>query len=155
MAQHAAESDAWIEYLDADVCRRLLASHPVGRVAVLVDGAPEIFPVNHALIDGSVVFRTDDGTKLQALLADPRTCFETDGLDLERRTGWSVLVKGVAREITSAAELARVERLTFEYWGIGPKAHLVAIDATEISGRAIRRPEIDLPPHAWTPDGPA
>src|ERR1043165_4198297 len=63
----AVVGNGWVEYLDADECRRLLAAHPVGRVAVLVHGAPEIFPVNHAFVDGAVVFRTDDGTKLQAL----------------------------------------------------------------------------------------
>jgi len=121
---------------------------------VLVHGAPEIFPVNHALVDGTVVFRTDDGTKLRALLANPRTCFEVDGLDLDRRTGWSVLVKGVAREITRPDELARLGGLTAEYWGIGPKSHLIAIDASDVSGRAVRRPDVELPPHAQTPDGP-
>jgi hypothetical protein len=148
------DDDAWIEYLDTAECRMLLASHPVGRVAVLVHGAPEIFPVNHALVDGSVVFRTDDGTKLRALLENPRTCFEADGLDVERRTGWSVVVKGIAREVTTAEELARIEHHDLRFWGIGPKSHLVAIDASEISGRSVRRPDIERPPHAQTPAGP-
>ena len=148
------DDDAWIEYLDAAECRMLLASHPVGRVAVLVHGAPEIFPVNHALVDGSVLFRTDDGTKLRALLENPRTCFEADGVDVERRTGWSVMVKGVAREVTAPDQLARFERHALTFWGIGPKSHLVAIDASDISGRAVRRPDVELPPHADTPDGP-
>src|SRR4029078_11313703 len=81
METDIGDDDAWIEYLEPDECRRLVAAHPVGRVAALVHGAPEIFPVNHALVDGSVVFRTDDGTKLRALLENPRTCFEVDGLD--------------------------------------------------------------------------
>ena len=149
-----ALDDAWVEYLSADECQILLDSHPVGRVAVLVQGAPEIFPVNHTFVDGSVVFRTDDGTKLQALLANPRTCFEVDGLDVDRRTGWSVVVKGTAREVTAPAELARLERLALRFWGVGPKSHLVAIDAVEITGRAVRRPDVELPPHAQTPRGP-
>ena len=149
----ALDGDAWVEYLDADECRQLVAAHPVGRVAVLVHGAPEIFPVNHALVDGTIVFRTDDGTKLRALLEYPRTCFEVDGLDVDRRTGWSVMVKGVAREVTRPAELARLGSLPLLYWGVGPKSHLVAIDASEITGRAVRRPEVERPPHARTPGG--
>jgi uncharacterized protein len=145
--------DVWVEYLDADECRHLIAAHPVGRVAVLVHGAPEIFPVNHALVGSSVVFRTDDGTKLRGLLANPRTCFECDGLDVERRTAWSVVVKGVAREITDAAELAEIERVRLRFWGVGPKSHVVGIDASEMSGRAIRRSDIERPPHAHTPGG--
>jgi hypothetical protein len=150
----ARDDGAWIEYLSADECRVLLDAHPVGRVAVIVDGAPEVFPVNHAYLDGSVVFRTDDGTKLRALLANPRTCFEVDGLDVDRRTGWSVVVKGTAHEVTAPTELARLERLSLPFWGVGPKSHLVAIDASEITGRAVRRPDLDRPPRAYTPDGP-
>jgi hypothetical protein len=110
--------------------------------------------VNHALVDGTVVFRTDDGTKLRALLENPHTSFEADGLDLDRRTGWSVLVKGVAREVTRPDEVARLEHQPLTFWGIGPKSHLVAIDASEITGRAVRRPDVERPPHACTPAGP-
>jgi nitroimidazol reductase NimA-like FMN-containing flavoprotein (pyridoxamine 5'-phosphate oxidase superfamily) len=35
--------------LDPDDCAELLASSTLGRLGVLVDGRPEIFPVNHAV----------------------------------------------------------------------------------------------------------
>lgn len=42
----------------------LLRRAVVGRLALTVDGRPEIFPVNHMVDHGTVVFRTAVGTKL-------------------------------------------------------------------------------------------
>ena len=83
----------------------LLAAAAVGRVGVLVDSAPEIYPVNHAVDGESVLFRTDPGNKLHAVERSPSVCFEADGIDADARGGWSVLVKGRAVELTSAADL--------------------------------------------------
>ncbi len=55
-----------LEVLERHECLRLLASQPVGRVAVVVDAWPMIFPVNYALDGDSIVFRTDEGSKLPA-----------------------------------------------------------------------------------------
>lgn len=46
----------------------LLRQAVVGRLAVIVDGAPDNFPVNHQVDHGSVVFRTAAGTKLAGAL---------------------------------------------------------------------------------------
>lgn len=53
----------WLEHLSTPECWRLLAQSPVGRVGVLVDSAPEIYPVNHVVDEQTVVFRTDPGSK--------------------------------------------------------------------------------------------
>jgi Pyridoxamine 5'-phosphate oxidase len=58
------DSRTGLEVLDRDECLRLLASQPVGRVAVVVDGSPMIFPVNYALDGESIVFRSDAGSKI-------------------------------------------------------------------------------------------
>jgi hypothetical protein len=41
----------------------LLRQVPVGRIAVIVDALPVIFPIKFAVVDGAVVFRTPPGTK--------------------------------------------------------------------------------------------
>ena len=57
----------WLEILGTEACWELLASAPVGRLGVVVDGRPEIFPVNFVTDDRTIVFRTEVGSKLAAL----------------------------------------------------------------------------------------
>jgi nitroimidazol reductase NimA-like FMN-containing flavoprotein (pyridoxamine 5'-phosphate oxidase superfamily) len=127
----------WMQHLGTDACWELLASCPVGRIGVLSDGAPEIYPVNH-LVDGhTVVFRTDPGSKLHALDRIPVVCFEVDDIDADSCAGWSVLLKGRAETLTMPEELRRVSALPLRYWTIGDKAHWVRIRPIEVTGRRI------------------
>src|SRR5690606_25990380 len=68
------------ERLDSAACLALLREAPFGRLAVIVDGRPDIFPVNHAVQHGSVVFRTSTGTKLHSAIGQP-VAYEVDGYD--------------------------------------------------------------------------
>ena len=43
--------------MQTDECLELLRNHHVGRVSVVVDGQPLIFPVNYAIEGRNVVFR--------------------------------------------------------------------------------------------------
>lgn len=127
----------WLEHIDAPRCWDLVESVPVGRVGVLNDSAPEIYPVNHAVDRQTIVFRTDPGTKLRSLLRSPAVCFEVDGVAPDRATGWSVLVKGRAEQIRDPAELRAVERLSLRPWSLGDKAHWIRIVPAEVTGRRI------------------
>src|SRR5829696_7237901 len=103
------DSRTWLEHLGQDRSWDLLGRSPVGRIGVLVDSAPEIYPVNFVVDDRTIVFRTDAGTKLASLGRNPSVCFQVDGIDPENRTGWSVLVKGRAEEVRNAEERRRAE----------------------------------------------
>ena len=48
-------------------CWELLATQPVGRVAVIVGHYPVVFPVNYAVDDKTIVYRTGAGTKLHSV----------------------------------------------------------------------------------------
>ncbi|MEO7429615.1 MAG: pyridoxamine 5'-phosphate oxidase family protein, partial [Acidimicrobiales bacterium] len=63
-----------MEHLPPEECWSLLATVPVGRIGVLVNSAPEIYPVNHAVDGETIVFRTDPGTKLDAVDRSPSVC---------------------------------------------------------------------------------
>lgn len=132
---------AWVQHLNEQECWRLLARSPVGRVGVLIDSAPEIYPVNHLVYDDTIVFRTDPGAKLRGLTRSPMVCFEVDELDTANRTAWSVLVKGRAREIDPPTPLHRLAELPWDCWELGPKDHWIRIVAAEITGRRIERLE--------------
>jgi uncharacterized protein len=144
----------WLEHLDARHCWELLASVPVGRIGVLNDSAPEIYPVNHAVDRQTVVFRTDPGTKLRGLLRNPAVCFEVDGVDPEDGTGWSVLVKGRAVQIRDADELRAADRLQLQPWTLGDKVRWIRILPAEVTGRRIWS-RVPAPPKEEEDDVPA
>ena len=67
-----------MEDLSEADCLELLAGHHFGRIGVVSDGQPMIFPVNYFFEDRRVAIRTDPGTKLSAA-AQGQVAFEIDG----------------------------------------------------------------------------
>lgn len=128
----------WLEMLQPDACWLLIGSESVGRVSILVDGIPEIYPINHFVDQLTIVFRTDPGTKLEGLTASPMVCFEVDGVDEANQLGWSVMMKGRAVRLDTPAAVARVQDLPVRPWAQGEKAHWIRIEPVEITGRRIR-----------------
>ncbi len=131
------EGRTWLELVPEEECWRLLAEAERGRVGVLVDGMPEIFPVNHVVDHRTLLFRTDPGSKLTGLRRHPMVCFEIDG-ELPGHAAWSVLVKGRAVEQVSAEAVRRATALSLTSWAKGDKIHWIRIDPVEVSGRRIR-----------------
>ncbi len=127
----------WLEHISPTECWSLVAGTPVGRIGVLNDSAPEIYPVNHVVDRDTIVFRTDPGSKLRGLLRSPAVCYQVDGIDPADATGWSVLVKGRAAELRNPDDLRRVANLPLHYWTLGDKAHWIRIIPDEITGRRI------------------
>jgi nitroimidazol reductase NimA-like FMN-containing flavoprotein (pyridoxamine 5'-phosphate oxidase superfamily) len=128
-----------LQVLSPDECYRLLATEQIGRLGVNAEHYPLIFPVNYAL-DGTVlVIRTDAGTKLSA--ADhANVTFEVDQIDKQTRSGWSVLVRGLAEAVTGAHRAELVERTHasgVEPWAPGDHGHWMRLIPQGISGRRI------------------
>jgi nitroimidazol reductase NimA-like FMN-containing flavoprotein (pyridoxamine 5'-phosphate oxidase superfamily) len=113
---------------------------PVGRVAVSVGALPVVLPVNFSVLDGDIVFRTVAGTKFHAASAGAVVAFETDSYDPDGRSGWSVLVQGVARVVTDPDELDRVQQLGVDPWAVdGDADRVIRITRSRISGRRFVR----------------
>lgn len=111
----------------------LLSSAGYGRLAVVIAGAPEIFPVNFVAKHPSIYVRTAEGTKLFGAVVGHPVALEIDQVD---STGaWSVVAKGTPREVTARAEADVVDELGLEPWVATVKRHLIAIDVTAVSGR--------------------
>ncbi len=132
-----------LEVLDRDACMCLLASARLGRLAVVVEGRPVVFPVNYVLDGDAVVFRTGGGTKLHAAVGN-EVAFEIDGSDGSYHTGWSVLVGGRAEEIVDARDLERCARLPLRPWARGDVSHWIRIRPRAVTGRRIPPHGIDL-----------
>jgi nitroimidazol reductase NimA-like FMN-containing flavoprotein (pyridoxamine 5'-phosphate oxidase superfamily) len=119
--------------LSEDECWYLLATRTLGRLATVVAGQPEIFPVNFVVQRPTVLFRTAEGRKLLSAVMDDRVAFEADDHDFA--AGWSVVVKGRAEAMTDSADLERAERAQLLSWIPNVKSHYVRIVAAEITGR--------------------
>jgi uncharacterized protein len=127
------QMDAVVE-LSAAESWALLRRAVVGRLALTIDGRPEIFPVNYMVDHGSVVFRTALGTKLAGAVGH-WVAFEVDGYDRSTVSAWSVVVKGTAREVQSMYDVLDAFELPLFPWHSAPKPHFVRIEPESISGR--------------------
>lgn len=130
-----------VELMSADECWALLGTARVGRVAVDIAGQPDIFPVNHGVHDRAILFRTQAGTKLAATLLGRHVAFEIDDVDPDTRTVWSVVVRGLAREVLHPAAMLIAAQVTPPAWTLGAKPHFVQIDPMVVSGRRFRIPD--------------
>jgi uncharacterized protein len=134
MTRSAEHSDD-LEEIYPRECLELLATAVVGRLGVVVLGRPEIFPVNYALdASRSVILRTSLGTKFTAAI-NHHVAFEVDRFDAHARTGWSVVVHGVAHQTNA---VSKSERPLLPW--LDPVPYLVRIAHISISGRRIIDP---------------
>ncbi len=138
MSTNAAPSPLHeIEILSEEQCWNLLDRYELGRLALVADGAPEIFPVNYVTDGPHVFFRTAPGTKLEKLAESPRVAFEVDTYD--DRHAASVILKGVAHRLVLQSEIDAAEALSLTSWLPTLKYRWVRITATEVSGRRFPR----------------
>lgn len=122
--------------ISPDECLRLLASCSLGRLAYIARArVPDIVPVNFSLHDGDLLIRSGPGPKLQAAERRELVAFEVDRIDEDAKTGWSVVVHGVAERVPWSDEL-HVE--VGPSWATGPRQHVIRLSPRRITGRRLR-----------------
>ncbi len=126
-----------LEILIEEQCLDLLSGASLGRIAVTVGAVPAIFPVNYRLLDGQILFRTGDGTKLHHSSDNSVVAFEVDQVDPSTHEGWSVLVVGVAREVKDQERAGTMLHTLPRPWAPGERDHVIAIIPEFVSGRRI------------------
>jgi nitroimidazol reductase NimA-like FMN-containing flavoprotein (pyridoxamine 5'-phosphate oxidase superfamily) len=117
-------------------CLELLASVPVGRVVFTVRALPAIRPVNHFVDGDTIVIRSSLAAGLAAVVTTDGAvvvAYEADEIDLERRTGWTVVVTGAARLVLDEERLARYEH-AIEPWVDEPMTCVIGIDCDLVTG---------------------
>ena len=132
-----------LERLSAGECLRLIASVPVGRIVYTLRALPAVEPVNFAVHDGDIVFRTEPGGKLAAAVRQAVVAFEVDELDFSCRDGWSVTIVGTAREVADPADVARLGQIGLAPWAPGEREHFIRITPGIVTGRWLHR-AVDL-----------
>jgi nitroimidazol reductase NimA-like FMN-containing flavoprotein (pyridoxamine 5'-phosphate oxidase superfamily) len=129
--------DEGLELLTEEQCWDLLSQADVGRVGVTLSALPAIFPVNYALIDRSIVFRTGPGTKLAAATAGTVVAFQVDDYQAVDRSGWSVLAVGPAETVRDFDVTFKVLDAGLEPWAGGARTHIVRVSPGFLSGRRV------------------
>lgn len=120
--------------LTTEACWDLLRSHQFGRLALTVGGEPEIFPINYTVQDGTLVFRTAQGTKLAALTVNDVVALEIDGFD--QTSGWSVVVKGQAHPAEWGADYEDAAESGLQPWVATRKHVFVRVVPRYVTGRS-------------------
>jgi len=130
------QPDADLEVLSEHTCRELLASRDLGRIAFQDEKEIEIFPVNYATDGTIVVFRTGPGTKL-VQSTETRVAFEVDEWNSATEVGWSVVLKGVAEEVTPGVDpfAAALRSRPVVPLAPGERDYWIAIYPATITGR--------------------
>jgi nitroimidazol reductase NimA-like FMN-containing flavoprotein (pyridoxamine 5'-phosphate oxidase superfamily) len=133
------------EPMDEAECLRLMSAGGVGRVGYTGRFGPTVVPVNYALYEGTVVFRTGQDSPMGEDLrsgiehAESKVAFEIDEISPATREGWSILVQGSAHPVDSETERVSVMQSGVEPWAGGEKELFVRVIPTRITGRRIRR----------------
>ncbi|OBK75692.1 pyridoxamine 5'-phosphate oxidase family protein [Mycobacterium sp. 1164985.4] len=127
-----------LEDLNRRQCLDLLQGVRVGRLVFTEDALPAVQPVNFRLWRDDVVIRVAGGPKLAAATDNQVVAFQSDELDADLRTGWSVTVVGHAEPITDVDELLEVAGTFIQPWVDGRRDHFVRIRTEKMTGRRFR-----------------
>ena len=95
-----------------------------------------------------MVFRTDPGSKLDAATAGATVAFEVDADDERDRSGWSVVVRGRAGEVSDAPTSNACAPCRCTRGRPAPTPRYVRIRPASVTGRRIALPA-DLPFTWW------
>ena len=123
----------------------LLATQEVGRLVYTRWALPAVTPVNFVLREGAVWFWTASTSSMWQGVRGSVVAFEVDQLDARTRSGWSVVVLGVAELVTDPAQIESALLNGPEPWIADRKEHLIRIPLKQVSGRRIHpgEPESD------------
>ena len=125
-----------ISVLDDSEAWNLLSSVALGRLVTSFGGQLEIFLVNFVTQNKTVLFRTAEGTKLFTTVMNEKVLFEAD--DHTADEGWSVILRGTARMLSSADEIHEADQAGLMPWVPTEKLRFVRVTPSEISARHFR-----------------
>ncbi|KMO74491.1 pyridoxamine 5'-phosphate oxidase family protein [Mycolicibacterium obuense] len=118
-----SESQSW----------QLLSGLTLGRLVTTVGGWTEIFPVNYVVQHKTLLFRTAEGTKLLTAVLNENVVFEADDHNVVE--GWSVVVRGTAKLLSTSAEIAEADSAGLYPWVATRKLRYVRITPHTLTGR--------------------
>ncbi|MBB1493893.1 pyridoxamine 5'-phosphate oxidase family protein [Propioniciclava sp. MC1595] len=124
-----------VQELDEVQAWEFLTAHRIGRLAIVIGGEPDIFPVNYVVDGQSLVFRTAEGSKLLAASLGGRMAFQVDEWTHEGAV--SVLAHGTPH-VMEGEERESATSLELDPWVPTHKEHWVRLEVDEVTGRRFR-----------------
>ncbi len=121
--------------LPAFDCWHLLESAEIARVAWNGPRGVAVVPVNYTIAEGALWFRTNPYSALARECGGQWVAIEVDDLDVNRKSGWSAVVRGVA-EIIDAQD-APEHLVDLRIWPGGSRNMFVRVDPVEVTGRKL------------------
>jgi nitroimidazol reductase NimA-like FMN-containing flavoprotein (pyridoxamine 5'-phosphate oxidase superfamily) len=134
-----------IEKLTEAESLRLIERAEVGRIGFTGRFGPVVLPVNFKVVNGAVVFRTEEDSALAQDLrtgipgADYRVAFEVDETDPATRTGWSVMIQGAVHHVEDEPTRAELLTMGIDPWAGGDKGLFLRVTPSVVTGRRIRK----------------
>ena len=125
------------EVLDRQTCLGLLSRTSLGRIGVSAAALPHVEPVHFRLLGDEIVFRVGRRTRLDIAATDNVVAFEVDSFDAAGRSGWCIVITGVARRTSDPEAMAALETLDAPPWGATEDDAVIAIPTDVMSGRRI------------------
>ena len=126
-----------LEEIGRDEAVELIETQQIGRLIFTRRALPAAAPVNYIARQGAVWFWTASNASLGQALHHAVVGFEVDHFDESARTGWSVLVLGIAELITDEKQIERARASGPRPWAPGRMEHLIRIPLAEVTGRRI------------------
>jgi uncharacterized protein len=127
-----------LEVLDRRECLRLLDRTGLGRIAVTSGALPVVLPVDYTMDGESIVIETGRGTTLDFGTTGSVVAFEVDNLHENGHCGWTVMVTGVAQEVSDGLEMERLRDLLGDEFDAVDE-RFIRISSELISGRRTHR----------------
>lgn len=133
--------DVRLERLSRYDCWQLVSAQAardaIARVVWTGPDGMAIVPMNYTVADGFLWFQTTPTSRLALEGCDHEVLVEVDHIDTATHTGWSVVVSGVAKAMSTSDDPGILGNLAV--WPRGPHEILLRVAPDEITGRRLRR----------------
>lgn len=133
---------ATFSLMNTNECIKAAQTVSVGRLSVVVDEFPRIYPVNFLIDDEfGAVFRVERDSTV-ASVTPTNACLEIDAFDSDTQEGWSVMAIGRLHDISEAIDnhAEHLRTLHVSPWATGEKAVWLSLVPHAWTGRALRHP---------------
>ncbi|MCW2528108.1 MAG: Pyridoxamine 5-phosphate oxidase [Pseudonocardiales bacterium] len=130
-----------LEDLSVQDCFDFLGRSSIGRLVYLDERGPIAIPVNYVLADQSVVIRVGGGAK-RAAMDQTLLAFEVDHIDDDRRTGWSVILRGTGVVVPNTLVPETLHHMTGSPlpWAFGIHNVWLKITPDTVTGKRLGEP---------------
>ena len=122
-----------VAVLSDDESWDLISGVHLGRLVTVLEGRPEIFPVNFVVQRRTILFRSAEGTKLFSTVMNDHVLFEAD--DHGVAEGWSVIIRGTAELLYGSDDIQEAEKAGLYPWIPTQKLRFVRVTPTDVTGR--------------------